>query len=139
MLRALYESTHYAGLRIVAINDLADTRTLAHLTRYDSTHGRFLGHISEGDAHITVAGDDIRVLRSGSVATLPWSELGVDLVLECSGVFKSRQDAQRHLRAGARKVLFSHPAEPDVDATIVTRLLDAGATITGSMAGFNAW
>lgn len=119
VLRALYESTHYAGLRIVAINDLADTRTLAHLTRYDSTHGRFLGDISEGDAHITVAGDDIRVLRSGSVATLPWSELGVDLVLECSGAFNDRATAAIHLQQGASRVLFSQPAQADVDLTVI--------------------
>lgn len=119
VLRALYESTDYADLRIVALNDLADPKTLAHLTRYDSTHGRFLGNVEiEGDV-LDVAGDKINLYRSAEVSALPWAEHNIDLVLECSGAFSDRATAQQHLAQGATKMLFSQPAESDVDATIV--------------------
>lgn len=119
VLRAFYESVNYADLRIVAINDLADIGNLAHLTRYDSTHGRFLGTVEEADGELLVNGDSIRVFNSEEISGLTWNELDVDLVMECSGAFKNRADAQQHIDNGAGKVLFSHPAENDVDATLV--------------------
>ncbi len=123
VLRAFYESTNYADMRIVAINDLADIGNLSHLTRYDSTHGRFLGSVEasgEGAVkNLIVNGDKIRVFNEPDVSKLPWSELDVDLVMECSGAFKDRATAQLHIAGGAKKVLFSQPAEGDVDATLV--------------------
>lgn len=119
VLRALYESTNYADLRIVALNDLADIKTLAHLTRYDSTHGRFLGTVTESAGALQINGDEIRVSNQRNPQDLQWQELGIDLVMECSGAFTDRATAQLHLERGAKKVLFSQPAESDVDATIV--------------------
>ena len=123
VLRAFYESTDYVDMRIVAINDLADIENLSHLTRYDSTHGRFLGTVetSNGisDKKMIVNGDEIRVFNEPDVGKLPWSDLDVDLVMECSGAFKDRETAQLHITGGAKKVLFSQPAENDVDATLV--------------------
>lgn len=119
VLRALYESTNYADLRIVAINDLADTRTLAHLTRYDSTHGRFLGDVESSEHSLKVAGDEIAVSRCADLSGLAWQDLEIDLVMECSGAFTDRAMAEGHLQRGAGRVLFSQPAEPDVDFTAV--------------------
>jgi len=119
VLRALYESTDYPGLRIVAVNDVADITTLAHLLRYDSTHGRFLGEVAQQDGALTVNSDSIQVFNSADHGKLPWGKLGIDLVMECSGTFTDRATAVRHLQAGAGKVLFSQPAASDVDATIV--------------------
>ncbi|GJM12168.1 MAG: D-erythrose-4-phosphate dehydrogenase [Pseudohongiella sp.] len=123
VLRAFYESNDYADMRLVAINDLADIANLSHLTRYDSTHGRFLGTVESSNGgsqkNLIVNGDEIRVLNEANVSKLPWADLGVDLVMECSGAFKDRQTAQLHIAAGAKKVLFSQPAENDVDATLV--------------------
>jgi D-erythrose 4-phosphate dehydrogenase len=118
-LRALYENRFRDCLQVVAINELADIDTIAHLTRYDSTHGRFQGEVSvEGDA-LVVNGDHIRVIRQADASKLPWGELGVDLVLECSGAFSDRATAEQHLKAGAGRLLFSQPAESDVDRTVV--------------------
>jgi len=119
VLRAFYESTNYADLRIVALNDLADIKTLAHLTRYDSTHGRFLGTVAEQDNKLIVNGDSIRVSNVESLTESLWDDLEVDLVMECSGAFSDRATAESHLRSGAKRLLFSQPAESDVDATIV--------------------
>ncbi|MFK7865724.1 MAG: type I glyceraldehyde-3-phosphate dehydrogenase [Pseudohongiellaceae bacterium] len=119
VLRALYESTNYADLRIVALNDLADPKTLAHLTRYDSTHGRFLGQVESDGDRLEIAGDQIRLHRSAEVTGLPWAEQEIDLVLECSGAFSDRKTAEQHISQGAKKMLFSQPAESDVDATII--------------------
>lgn len=120
ILRALYESQHFRDhIQIVAINELADLNVVTHLTKYDTTHGRFPGTVERDASHLLINGEPIALLSEAEPEALPWRALGVDLVLECSGVFKSRQDARRHLQAGAGKVLFSHPAEPDVDATIV--------------------
>lgn len=119
VLRALYENRFRDHLQVVAINELADIDTIAHLTRYDSTHGRFQGEISvEGDS-LVVNGDHIRVVRQADASALPWDELGVDLVLECSGAFSDRATAELHLKAGADRLLFSQPAESDVDRTVV--------------------
>jgi D-erythrose 4-phosphate dehydrogenase len=119
VLRALYESTDYPELRIVAVNDVADIATLAHLLRYDSTHGRFLGEVTQRDGRLEIDGDPLQVFCQTDAASLPWAELGIDLVMECSGTYSDRQSAGAHLQAGAGKLLFSQPAERDVDATVV--------------------
>ena len=138
ILRALYESTDYPSLQIVAINDLANIETLAHLTRYDSTHGRFLGtvEVEEASGDLLVSGDRIAVSQISDLSALPWRGLAVDLVMECSGAFTDRAQAECHLQAGARRVLFSQPAESDVDATLVYginhELLSAAASIVSN-------
>ncbi|MDH4571995.1 type I glyceraldehyde-3-phosphate dehydrogenase [Salinicola acroporae] len=118
VLRALIERPDLP-LEIVAINERSDLETIAYLTRYDTTHGRFPGHVEAGDGCLIVNGRSIRVLNAEAPETLPWEELGVDLLLECSGSFKDRATAERHLQAGASRLLFSQPAEADVDATVV--------------------
>lgn len=119
VLRAHYEGGKKHDLQIVAINDLGDAKINAHLTRHDTVHGRFKGSVVvDGDA-LVVDGDRIRVLSSRDPAQLPWGSLGVDVVLECTGLFTSKEKASAHLRAGARKVLISAPGGKDVDATIV--------------------
>lgn len=133
VLRAFYESTNYADLRLVAINDIADLSTLAHLTRYDSTHGRFLGTVKEQDNTLLINEDVIQVSSQSELKDLPWAELEIDLVMECSGTFSSRAKAEEYLSLGADKVLFSQPAENDVDATLVYGInhesLEASATV----------
>ena len=119
VLRALYESGRTDEIQVVAINDLGDAETNAHLTRFDSVHGRFNGKVQvEGDAMV-VNGDRVRVVSERDPTRLPWSELGVDLVMECTGLFNSREKASAHLDAGARKVLISAPGGGDVDNTVV--------------------
>jgi glyceraldehyde 3-phosphate dehydrogenase (phosphorylating) len=119
ILRALYESRRTHELRIVAINDLGDAAINAHLTQYDSIHGRFPGEISVEGEHMIVNGDKIRVLSERDPARLPWGELGVDVVHECTGFFTTKEKASSHLKGGARKVIISAPGGEDVDATIV--------------------
>jgi len=119
ILRALYESTNYADLNIVALNDIADPLSIAHLTRYDSTHGRFLGRVEVSGDELQIEGDRIKLYRSNQVADLPWRDNEVDLVMECSGTFTDRATAEKHIEQGAKQVLFSQPAESDVDNTIV--------------------
>lgn len=119
ILRALYESERTNEIQIVAINDLGDANTNAHLTRFDTAHGRFAGEVSvDGDAMV-VNGDRIRVLAERDPAKLPWAELGVEVVLESTGFFASKEKASAHLKAGAKKVIISAPGGSDVDATIV--------------------
>src|SRR6202050_4718418 len=119
ILRALYEGKHGGNLKIVAINDLGDANTNAHLTRFDTAHGRFRGEVHvEGDSMV-VNGDRIRVVAQRDPTKLPWGELGVDFVLECTGLFTSKAKASAHLTAGAKKVVISAPGGEDVDATIV--------------------
>ncbi|MDP6437214.1 MAG: type I glyceraldehyde-3-phosphate dehydrogenase [Gammaproteobacteria bacterium] len=119
ILRSLYEGGRTGEIEIVAINDLGDAESNAYLTRHDSAHGPFPFEVEvDGDALI-VAGDRIRVLAERNPAELPWAELGVDVVHECTGLFASKEKAQPHLDAGAKKVLISAPAGKDVDATIV--------------------
>jgi len=119
VLRALYESGRNGEIEIVAVNDLGDAETNAHLTRFDTAHGRFPGEVVvDGDAMV-VNGDRIRVLAERDPAKLPWAELGVDVVHESTGLFTSKAKASAHLAAGARKVLISAPGGKDVDATIV--------------------
>lgn len=120
VLRALYEGHRKGEVQIVAINDLGDTNTNAHLTKYDTVHGRFRGEVSvDGDAMI-VNGDRIRVCGERDPSKLPWGVLGVDVVLECTGVFRTKAKCQPHLTAGAKKVIISSPADQnESDATIV--------------------
>ncbi|HEY3487974.1 MAG TPA: type I glyceraldehyde-3-phosphate dehydrogenase [Gammaproteobacteria bacterium] len=119
ILRALYESNRTKEIQIVAINDLGDANTNAHLTKYDTVHGRFSGKVSvEGD-YMVVNGDKIRVLAERDPAKLPWGQLGVEVVHECTGLFTSKDKASAHLKAGAKKVIISAPGGSDVDATIV--------------------
>lgn len=119
VLRALQESSLQSRLQVVAINELADANTVLHLTRYDSTHGRFPGQLQGNEQELMIAGESIRLLRSADIKALPWSDLGVDMVLECTGAFTDRATAEQHLQQGAGKVLFSQPAQSDVDATVV--------------------
>jgi glyceraldehyde 3-phosphate dehydrogenase len=119
ILRALYESGRNRDLQIVAVNDLGSPETNAHLTRYDTVHGRFKGTVEvDGDAMV-VNGDRIKVLAQRDPAQLPWTQLGVDVVLECTGIFTSKEKASAHLRGGAKKVIISAPGGKDVDATVV--------------------
>jgi glyceraldehyde 3-phosphate dehydrogenase len=119
VLRALYESKRAGEIQIVAINDLGDAETNAHLTRFDTAHGRFPGEVRvEGDSMV-VNGDRIRVLAERDPAKLPWGQLGVDFVLESTGLFASKEKASKHIAGGAKKVVISAPAEGAVDATIV--------------------
>ncbi|MHB8668149.1 MAG: type I glyceraldehyde-3-phosphate dehydrogenase [Burkholderiales bacterium] len=119
IVRALYEEGKKHDIRIVAVNDLGNAQTNAHLTRYDTTHGKFPGTVTvEGD-YMLVNGDRIRVCAIRNPAELPWAELGVDVVMECTGLFTSKEKAGAHLKAGAKKVIISAPGGKDVDATIV--------------------
>jgi glyceraldehyde 3-phosphate dehydrogenase len=119
ILRALYESGRTDELKIVALNDLGDAETNAHLTRYDTAHGKFPGTVEVAGDSLRVNGDEISVLAERDPKRLPWGDLGVDVVLECTGLFNSREKASTHLEAGAPKVLISAPAGKDVDATVV--------------------
>jgi glyceraldehyde 3-phosphate dehydrogenase len=119
VLRALYEAKRTGEIEIVAINDLGDAKTNAHLTRYDTAHGKFPGEVSvEGDSMV-VNGSRIKVLAERDPSKLPWGDLGVDTVLECTGLFTSKAKAGAHLKGGAKKVIISAPGGEDVDATIV--------------------
>ncbi len=119
VLRALYEGERGGEIQIVAINDLGDADTNAYLTQYDTAHGKFPGTVSVDGGDLVVNGDRIRVLAERNPADLPWGEMGVDVVLECTGLFASKEKASSHLAAGARKVIISAPGGKDVDATIV--------------------
>lgn len=119
VLRALYESHHYRNLEVVAVNELSDAKTIAHLTRYDTTHGRFSGDVAVCGRDLFVNNNTIRLCHEPEVHKLPWKEIGVDVVMECSGAFSSREIAQGHIESGAGRVIFSQPAQEDVDATIV--------------------
>ena len=119
ILRALYESDKRSQIEIVAVNDLGDTNTNAHLTRRDTAHGRFPGTVAvDGDSMI-VNGDRIRVLAERDPAKLPWGDLGVEVVLESTGFFRTKEKASAHLSGGAKKVIISAPGGKDVDATVV--------------------
>ncbi len=119
VVRAIHELGREKEFDVVAINDLGDAATNAHLTQYDTAHGRFPGTVTvEGD-DIIVNGDRIKVFAERDPSKLPWSELGVDVVLECTGLFKNREKAGMHLTAGAKKVIISAPGGSDIDATVV--------------------
>ncbi|MCA3223945.1 MAG: type I glyceraldehyde-3-phosphate dehydrogenase [Burkholderiales bacterium] len=119
VLRAHYEGGKRHDIQIVAVNDLGDPKTNAHLTKYDTAHGPFPGTVAVDGDSMVVNGDRIRVLANRNPAELPWGELGVDVVMECTGLFTSKEKASAHLKGGARKVIISAPGGKDVDATIV--------------------
>jgi glyceraldehyde 3-phosphate dehydrogenase len=119
ILRAHYEDGKKHDLAIVAINDLGNAETNAHLTRYDTAHGKFPGKVEVDGDHMVVNGDRIRVLAMRDPSQLPWGELGVDVVLECTGLFTTKEKAGLHVKAGAKKVIISAPGGKDVDATVV--------------------
>jgi glyceraldehyde 3-phosphate dehydrogenase len=119
VLRALYEGRRTAEVQIVAVNDLCDPKTNAHLTRHDTVHGRFPGEVKVDGDYLVVNGDRIRVFAERDPAKLPWAEVGAEYVLECTGLFTSKAKAAAHLKGGAKKVVISAPGGEDVDATIV--------------------
>lgn len=119
VLRAHYEGGKTHDIEIVAINDLGDATINAHLTQYDTAHGKFPGTVTVDGDYIVVNGDRIKVLAERDPAKLPWGELGVDVVMECTGFFTTKEAASKHLQGGAKKVIISAPGGKDVDATIV--------------------
>ncbi|WP_116810403.1 type I glyceraldehyde-3-phosphate dehydrogenase [Steroidobacter cummioxidans] len=119
ILRALYEANRQQEIQIVAINDLGDAQTNAHLTRYDTVHGKFSGDVKVDGDSLVINGDRIKVLAERDPAKLPWGQLGVDYVFECTGLFTSKAKAGLHIQGGAKKVVISAPGEKDVDATVV--------------------
>ncbi|WP_395684110.1 type I glyceraldehyde-3-phosphate dehydrogenase [Dokdonella sp.] len=119
VLRALYEGKRTNEIRIVAINDLGNAETNAHLTQYDTAHGKFPGDVSVDGGDLVVNGDRIKVCAERDPSKLPWKELGVDIVLECTGLFTSKAKAGAHIAAGAKKVIISAPGDKDVDGTFV--------------------
>jgi glyceraldehyde 3-phosphate dehydrogenase len=119
ILRSHYEGGKKHDIEIVAVNDLGDAQTNAHLTQYDTAHGRFPGSVSVVGENLVVDGDKIRVCAERNPAELPWKDLGVDVVLECTGLFTSKAKTQAHISAGAKKVIISAPGGKDVDATVV--------------------
>jgi glyceraldehyde 3-phosphate dehydrogenase len=124
ILRAHYEGSKKHALQFVALNDLGDAKTNAHLLKYDTAHGTFPGSVQvDGDA-LVVSGDRIKVLAERDPAKLPWKDLGVDVVLECTGLFTSKAKTSAHLQAGAKKVIISAPGDKDVDRTIVMGVND---------------
>ncbi len=119
VLRALYEAGRTNEIQVVAINDLGNAQTNAHLTRYDTVHGRFAGSVDVDGDYLVVNGDRIRVFAERDPAKLPWGDLGIDVVMECTGLFTSKEKSMPHINAGAKKVLISAPGGKDVDATVV--------------------
>jgi glyceraldehyde 3-phosphate dehydrogenase len=119
ILRALYEAKRTNEIQVVAINDLGDAKTNAHLTRYDTAHGPFPLPVGVDGDSLVVGGDRIKVCAERDPSKLPWGQLGVDIVLECTGLFTTKEKAGMHLKAGAKKVIISAPGGKDVDATIV--------------------
>jgi glyceraldehyde 3-phosphate dehydrogenase len=126
--RNIFRAAHAAGadLDFVAVNDIADPATLAHLLKYDSILGRFPGEVEEGEGSMSVDGAEVKVLAERDPAALPWGELGVDVVLESTGLFTGREDAAKHIEAGAKKVIITAPAkEPDVTVALGVNFDDA--------------
>ncbi|ENK3146839.1 erythrose-4-phosphate dehydrogenase [Vibrio alginolyticus] len=124
VLRAVYESGKHQQIKVVAVNELAQPEAMAHLLQYDTSHGRFGKKISHDQEHLHVHHDSgeydsIRILHLSEIELLPWRDLEVDIVLDCTGVFGSQADGLAHIEAGAKKVLFSHPGANDLDNTII--------------------
>ncbi|NVK57704.1 MAG: erythrose-4-phosphate dehydrogenase [Alteromonadaceae bacterium] len=119
VLRALYESGRNQFIQVVAINELAEPEGMAHLLKYDTSHGRFACHVELDNDKLTVAGDVIQLCHQDNISGLPWAELAVDIVLECTGQHSDKQSGLAHIAAGASKVLFSQPGAPDMDNTII--------------------
>jgi glyceraldehyde 3-phosphate dehydrogenase len=119
ILRAHYEGGKKHGIEIVAVNDLGDAKTNVHLTRYDTAHGKFPGKVEVDGDFMVVNGDRIRVFAQRNPAEIPWGQLGVDVVMECTGYFTTKEKASAHIKGGAKKVIISAPGGKDVDATVV--------------------
>lgn len=119
VLRAIYDHGHTDKVKVVAVNDLTDTKTLAHLLKYDTIHGRFNADVSVEDGYIVVNGDRIKVFSERDPANLPWGELNVDVVHECTGHFVDGDKARAHIKSGAKKVIISAPGKGNIDATVV--------------------
>ncbi len=120
VLRALYESKNfYEKFNLIAINEIADMETIYHVTKFDSTHGRFPMPVKNGQNTLKIGKDHIKVFHEQDIDKLPWEQLGIDLVFECTGFYNDRKSAIQHLKSGAKKVIFSNPAEVEMDATIV--------------------
>lgn len=124
ILRALYETGRNQHIQIVAINELAEPEGIAHLLKYDTTHGRFAYSVELNDKGLNVAGDDIALLHYHDVDKLPWQDLDVDLVLECTGINSTRESGEQHITQGATQVLFSQPCQSDMDATVIFGIND---------------
>ena len=124
-LRALYESGARKTMQVVAINEPATQEASVYLTKYDTTHGRFPGEVESGDGCLWVNGDRIVLSSAVKPDELDWAALAVDVVLECSGIYRSRAEAELHITSGAKRVLFSHPTDADIDATIVRGVNDS--------------
>ena len=118
VLRACYENGRTDEIEIVAINDLGDVEINAHLTRYDTTHGKFVGEVVVKDGNLVIDGDTIKCLSERDPSKLPWADLGIDVVYECTGLFAKKDKAKAHLEAGAKKVLISAPAGNDVKTIV---------------------
>ena len=119
IVRAIHESGRTDEFDVVAINDLGDAKTNAHLTRRDTAHGNFPGTVEVDGDDILVNGDRIKVFAERDPAKLPWGELGVEVVFECTGFFRTRETAGKHIEAGAKKVVISAPGGADIDGTFV--------------------
>ncbi|MDR5612002.1 MAG: erythrose-4-phosphate dehydrogenase [Arsenophonus sp.] len=119
ILRALYESDHRAQIAVVAINEIATSEGIAHLLKYDSSHGRFAYDVRLNNDLLVVGNGSIHLFHQSEIEKLPWRALDIDVVLDCTGVYGSKADGSAHLSSGAKKVLFSHPGSTDLDATIV--------------------
>ncbi|MEP1447505.1 MAG: erythrose-4-phosphate dehydrogenase [Paraglaciecola sp.] len=124
VVRALYETGRNTQIEIVAINEIAEPEGIAHLLKYDTSHGRFGFPVDLQGKQLVVAGDEISLLQHANIDALPWKQLDIDLVLECSGVHNDRTAGQAHLEQGAKKVLFSQPCGPDMDATVIYGIND---------------
>jgi len=119
IVRALYECDYRAGIKVVAINELAEPEAIAHLLKYDTSHGRFAEKVRSEGRVLHIKDDSIQLLHEPHIENIDWSAFDVDIVLECTGVFSEREDALSHIKQGAKKVLFSQPSNQDVDATII--------------------
>ena len=123
VLRAIYERSLENEIEIVAINELADCETISYMLRYDSTHGRFNRNVMIEHDSLTISDGShkrsIRILHEPNISSLPWSELNIDAVLECTGQFKTRTELKKHIRSGAKKVVLSQPGEPEMDFTLI--------------------
>jgi D-erythrose 4-phosphate dehydrogenase len=124
ILRALYETGRNQHIQIVAINELAEPEGIAHLLKYDTTHGRFAYSVELHNDSLNVAGDDITLLQYDTIDQLPWKEFEIDLVLECTGINSTRESGEQHVKQGAAKVLFSQPCQSDMDATVIFGIND---------------
>ena len=120
VLRALFESGREQEFNLLAINEIAEPEGIAHLLKYDTAHGRFAFDVELTEQkNLLVAGKEIQLINQKSLTDLPWKELDIDLVLDCTGIYKSREDGMQHVKAGAKRVIFSHPADSDIDNTII--------------------